>query len=197
MTPPAHEPIDPATFDAGPLAHVESRAADDGRWTLTFVRDLRHPPEKVWAALTEPAQLRRRSPFAPARALTTPGPTTLTMLDGSDAHETGEPLAGEVLEVDPPSVLVYTWGQDVLRWSLAPTDHGTRLTLEHTVDQADWMPKVAAGWHLCLVVGDRVLSGDDIGPIVGEQAMAYGWQDLHDRYAAELAGPDGEGQEAG
>ena len=31
---------------------------DDGRWTLIFVRDLRHPPAAVWAALTQPFQPR-------------------------------------------------------------------------------------------------------------------------------------------
>jgi hypothetical protein len=50
----------------------------------------------------------------------------------------------------------------------------------------DWVAKVAAGWHLCLVVADQLLSGDPVGPIVGEEAMQFGWQDLHDRYAAEL-----------
>ena len=28
------------------------------KWTLILVRDLRHAPEKVWQALTDPAQLR-------------------------------------------------------------------------------------------------------------------------------------------
>jgi hypothetical protein len=48
------------------------------------------------------------------------------------------------------------------------------------------MPKVAAGWHLCLVVADHVLAGETVQPIVGDDAMRYGWQDLHDRYANVL-----------
>jgi len=41
-------------FDPGPLADA-SVAGDAGRWSLIFVRALPHPPEKVWAALTDPA----------------------------------------------------------------------------------------------------------------------------------------------
>src|SRR5262249_277460 len=31
---------------------------DGENWTLILVRELRHPPEKVWQALTDPAHLR-------------------------------------------------------------------------------------------------------------------------------------------
>ena len=31
---------------------------DGEKWTLILVRDLRHSPEKVWQALTDPAHLR-------------------------------------------------------------------------------------------------------------------------------------------
>ena len=48
--------MDRDSFRPGPLAEV-SRVPADGEWDLVFVRDLRHPPEKVWAALTEPEQL--------------------------------------------------------------------------------------------------------------------------------------------
>lgn len=36
------------------LGHLEEV---DGRWRLRFTRRLRHSPEKVWRALTEPVQL--------------------------------------------------------------------------------------------------------------------------------------------
>ena len=48
------------------------------------------------------------------------------------------------------------------------------------------VPKVAAGWHICLVVAERLLDGHPIGPIVGENAMRFGWQALHDAYAERL-----------
>ena len=89
---------------------------------------------------------------------------------------------------EPPSLLEYTWGTDVLRWELAPAGAGTELTLRHTVAGADWLPKAAAGWHLCLAVAERLLDGDPIDPIRGQAAMDFGWQALNDAYAAELSG---------
>ena len=143
------------TFEPGPLAHIECRPSGD-RWTLVFVRDLRHPPEKVWAALTDPAQLREWSPFIADRDLGRPGGATLTMIDGEHAED----LPATVTRAEPPTLLEYTWGKDLLRWELAPKERGTRLTLQHTIEDRDWVPKVAAGWHICLVVAERLLDGD-------------------------------------
>jgi uncharacterized protein YndB with AHSA1/START domain len=168
-------------FDPGPLAAVAAED-DDGRWTLVFTRDFRHEPEKVWAAITEPAQLARWSPFIVDRNLGSAGDATLTMIDGAERVE----MTAMVRRADPPTVLEYTWGDDLLRWELSPIATGTRLVLRHTVAGDHWIPKVAAGWHLCLVVAETVLDGEPIGPIRGGDAMNYGWQDLHDRYADRL-----------
>jgi len=59
------------------------------------------------------------------------------------------------------------------------------------VQAPGWAPKVAAGWHLCLVVLDQLLAGEPIGPIVGQEAMRFDWQDLHDRYAMSFGEMDG------
>ena len=171
----------PTGFEPGPLSDVESRASGD-RWTLGFVRELRHPPEKVWAALTDPAQLREWSPFVADRDLGRPGAATLTMIDG----DVTEDLPAKVTRAEPPRLLEYSWGGDLLRWELTPTDRGTRVTLEHTVEGRDWMPKAAAGWHLCLDVAERLLDGHPVGPIRGGDARNYGWDELNDAYAAKL-----------
>jgi uncharacterized protein YndB with AHSA1/START domain len=171
------------TFDVGPLADVTA-SEDDGRWTLVFVRELRHRPEKVWAALTDPAQLAKWAPFSPDRDLGHTGEATLTMLGGGTAQD----LPASVTRADAPTWLEYTWGDDRLRWELEAIDSGTRLTLHHTVQGPDFLSKVAAGWHLCLVVAERLLDGDEIGPIVGEDARNYGWDRLNESYAEQLAG---------
>ena len=171
------------TFDAGPLANVTARHDHDGRWTLVFVRELHHPPEKVWDALTDPAQLARWSPFSADRNLGRSGDATLTMLGGDVVPD----LPASVTRADAPAVLEYTWGDDRLRWELEAIDSGTRLTLRHTVQGPELLSKVAAGWHLCLVVATHLLDGDPIGPIVGEDARNYGWDRLNDAYAERLA----------
>jgi uncharacterized protein YndB with AHSA1/START domain len=168
-------------LELGPLAHVETRPSG-ARWTLVFVRDLRHPPDKVWGALTDPTQLREWAPFTTDRDLGRPGEATLTMIDG----EAAEDLPATVTRAEPPTLLEYTWGEDLLRWELAPTERGTRLTLQHTIRDHDWVPKVAAGWHICLVVAELLLDRTPFGPVRGEDARNYGWNDLNQAYADAL-----------
>jgi uncharacterized protein YndB with AHSA1/START domain len=169
------------SFEPGPPADVQRRA-DGDRWTLVVVRVLRHPPGRVWAALTERAQLEAWAPFTADRDLGRPGDATLTMIDGDVAED----LPASVRRAEPPALLEYTWGPDLLRWRLEPVDAGTRLTLEHTLDDRDYVPKVAAGWHLCLDVAERLLDGDPVPPIRGEDAKSHGWEQLRDEYAAAL-----------
>ena len=169
------------SFSPSPLAEVTYTAAD-GRWTLAFVRELAHPPEKVWAALTDPEQLREWAPFLADRNLASPGEAMLTMVDGDKAED----LPASVIHAEAPRLLEYSWADDLLRWELEPTGGGTRLTLFHTLEDQDGLPKAAAGWHLCLDVAARLLDGDPVVPIRGEEAREYGWEPLHDHYAERL-----------
>jgi uncharacterized protein YndB with AHSA1/START domain len=45
-------------YAPGPASGAQVRK-DGEKWTLILVRELRHSPEKVWQALTDPVQLRR------------------------------------------------------------------------------------------------------------------------------------------
>ena len=49
-------------YTPGPASGAEVRK-DGEKWTLILVRELRHSPEKVWQALTDPAHLREWAPF--------------------------------------------------------------------------------------------------------------------------------------
>ena len=148
-------------------------------YTLVFTRDLKHPPAKVWAALTDPDQLDAWSPFRPDRDLGTTGPATLVMPEGA--------TTATVTRVDPPHALEDRWDEDFLRWELEEIEGGTRLTLRHTTGGADMLPKLAAGWHICLDVADRLLDGHPVPVVRGEEAKKSGWRELHDAYAAELS----------
>lgn len=165
----------------GPLAEVDCHGTD-GRWTLVFVRELGHPPEKVWSALTDPEQLRRWAPYTADRNLASTGDATLTMVDG-DSSET---LPGAVTRAEPPTLLEHAWGDDTLRWELEPSDRGTRLTLSQTTADKSFITRNAAGWHLCFVVAERLLDGHPVEPVTGEAALDHGWEQLHEAYAAEL-----------
>jgi uncharacterized protein YndB with AHSA1/START domain len=173
--------MDRSSFEPSPLAQAGQEFHDD-KWTLVFVRDFAHPPEKVWAALTEPGQLSQWAPFTTDRDLGTQGAATLTMIDG----DATEDMAAQVMRAEPPRLLEYTWGDDLLRWELEPAGPGTRLTLRHTVQGREWLPKVAAGWHLCLDVAQHLLDGDPVGPIRGADAVHFGWNELNDAYEREF-----------
>ncbi|WP_028924556.1 SRPBCC family protein [Pseudonocardia acaciae] len=174
------------TYHPSPLVPVHRQRSDDG-WTLVFTRDLPHAPEAVWRALTSPDQLRQWSPYTAEHELTAEGAASLSMLDGGG----GEPAAsmdGTVRRYDRPRLLEHAFGDDALRWELTPIEDGTRLVLRHTFAgrDGDWASALAAGWHLCLDVADALLAGAPFGPIVGDQAREYGWDELNERYAKVL-----------
>src|SRR5438552_3659488 len=56
-------------------AQVKKDGVDKDKWTLILVRELRHSPEKVWQALTDPAQLHEWAPFVVDGSLGTVGAT--------------------------------------------------------------------------------------------------------------------------
>ena len=171
-------------YRPGPAGRVTAEK-DGDRWTLVFVRELAHPPRSVWSALTDAEELRGWAPFDADRDLGRTGAATLTMA-GGDGSEVSQVV---VRHAEPERLLEYTWDQDLLRWELEPTPTGTRLTLRHTVEDPEWIPRVASGWHICIDVADLMLSGRAVGRIVAEEAKAHGWEDLHAAYAALLGAP--------
>ncbi|WP_127503424.1 SRPBCC domain-containing protein [Actinoplanes solisilvae] len=151
-------------------------------WTLIFVRELRHPPAVVWEALTDPVELEQWAPFSAARDLDQPGATVLTMDDGDERVD----LPAEVRVVEPPAVLEYSWGADLLRWELEAYGEGTRLTLRHTLVEPTDPASVATGWHLCVAALQRLLDGDPHGVIRGRDALDHGFAALREAYAEML-----------
>ncbi|HMH07115.1 MAG TPA: SRPBCC domain-containing protein, partial [Terriglobales bacterium] len=54
--------IERVQYTPGPASGAQVRKEGE-TWTLILVRELRHSPEKVWQALTDPAQLSEWAPF--------------------------------------------------------------------------------------------------------------------------------------
>ena len=147
---------------------------DGEKWTLILVRELRHAPEKVWQALTDPAQLREWAPFEADGSLATVGATVNLTWVG-----TGKPQLTTVTRADAPDVLAY----GDIRWELKASDGGTRLTLWHKIDRR-FVSWGAAGWHIAFDVLDRFLAVSPIGRMAGGDAMRFeGWQRLNAEYA--------------
>jgi uncharacterized protein YndB with AHSA1/START domain len=155
------------------------------RPAVRLERTLQDPPAVVWRALTEREQLRAWFPcdviveggrLAVGARLTFPFPAEVIDMT----------LTGEVLELDEPHRLAFTWGEETLRFELAAEGSGTRLVL---VDElpAGAAARNAAGWDVCL---DR---------LAGLEPAADAWRPRFDAYVAAFAptlGPQ-EGPPAG
>ena len=172
-------------YTPGPAAGAEVRK-DGEKWTLVLVRELAHPPAKVWAALTDPAQLREWAPYDADRDLGAVGTATLTTVGAPQPHVTET----KITHADAPNVLEFNWGGQDIRWQLEPVGaKRTRLTLWHAIDRR-YIAMGAAGWHVCLDIMERALDGDPIGRIVGGDAMKFdGWHRLHGEYAKQFGAP--------
>ncbi|WP_225732460.1 MULTISPECIES: SRPBCC family protein [unclassified Nocardia] len=167
-----------SNYRPSPLQRVEL-VDDGGRWSLVFHRQFPQAPDSVWAALTEPDELREWAPYTADRSLAAVGPVTLFMTDGTE-------LPGEVSAAQSPTRLEFTWGGDLLRWELRASDTGTALTLTHRLPERGAAAMMAAGWHICLDVAAELLAGSPIGPIIGMAAMAHGWPELNAQYSERL-----------
>ena len=181
---------DRVKYTPGPASGAQVRK-DGEKWTLVLIRELRHSPDKVWQALTDPAQLREWAPFDAGGSLSTVGTTVnLTTVGAPTPHVTET----TVTRADAPRLLVYNWGDFDVRWELEASAGGTRLTLWTSIDRR-YISMGAAGWHICLDVLDHLLSGAPIGRIVGPEAMKFGgWQRLHAEYAKQFDQPAASGR---
>ena len=166
--------IDREQYVPSPLRGVGVEKGGD-KWTLILVRELRHSPEKVWQALTDPVQLREWAPFVVDASLGATGTVNLTWVG------TPKPIETKVTRVEALKALEY----GDIRWELEASGTGTRLTLWHSIDRG-YITWGAAGWHIALDVLDHLLDGAPIGRIVGADAMKFGWQQLVGEYAKEF-----------
>ena len=168
--------VDHSHYAPGPAVGAQIRK-DGDKWTLILVRELRHPPERVWQALTDPAQLREWAPFDAEGSLDTAGATVkLTWVGTAQVTET------RVTRADAPERLEY----GDMRWELEPLSSGTRLTLWHKIDRR-FISMGAAGWHIGFDVMDRFLAGQPIGRMVAGDALKFGgWQRLNAEYAQQF-----------
>jgi uncharacterized protein YndB with AHSA1/START domain len=119
---------------------------DTSAETLSVVleREIPHPPEKIWRALTQPhliAEWLMKNDFKPQ----VDHKFSLTAEWGS--------VDCQVLEVEPNRTLAYTWGDSrlssIVTWTLSPAGAGTRLRMEQTgfrPDQPRYFQGAQAGW---------------------------------------------------
>jgi len=120
--------------------------------TVVVERELTHPPEKIWRALTQPhliAEWLMKNDFAPVVG-------HRFNLSG----DWGGVLDCEVLAIEPNKTLSYTWDfahadaaynlKSIVTFTLTPTPAGTRLRMEQSgfrPDQRQAFGGANAGWQ--------------------------------------------------
>ena len=169
-------------YAPGPATGARVEKTGD-RWTLVLVRELHHPPEKVWRALTDPDELRQWAPYDSDKNLGRAGTqVTLTTVGAPSPHV----VQTTVKRADAPNELEFEWGGGDLRWELRPHGSGTRLTLWAKIDRR-YVAMGAAGWHICLDVLGHLLDGDAIGRMAGVDVLQFeGWQRLNAEYGKQF-----------
>jgi uncharacterized protein YndB with AHSA1/START domain len=132
--------------------------------TLVIEREISHPQEKVWRALTEGPLIEQwlmSNDFKPVvghrftfRATPVPGWSGI--------------IESEVLVVEPPSRLVYSWGTlglgTAVTFRLTPTETGTHLRMEQSgfgPDQDANYKGAKYGWQKFLGNLDHVVERMD------------------------------------
>ena len=128
-----------------------TKAAAEAR-SVVVERDIAHPPEKLWRALTQPHLIEEwlmKNDFSPVVG-------HRFNLRG----EWGGVLDCEVLAIEPPKTLSYTWNfshddtafnlTSVVTFTLTPTPSGTHLRMEQTgfrPDQRQAFGGARQGWE--------------------------------------------------
>ena len=126
------------------------------------VRHVRHydaTPEEVWAALTEPEQVKNWL-----------------------AAMTIEPQAGGRVTFE------YTWEKrapSVVRIELSPEGNGTQLVLDHSRIDVGAATSIAAGWHMHLDALESLLAGSPQTPAEWNPRHE-GLVGLYEEHAKEL-----------
>ncbi len=133
--------------------------------SVVIERDLAHPPEKIWRALTQPhliAEWLMQNDFKPAMG------HRFNLRTQAYGDWNGV-IDCEVLAIEPNKTLSYTWesGNGPLRvttvvtWTLTPTDTGTHLRMEQSGFRSDQPQNYAGakyGWQNFLAKLEQVLA---------------------------------------
>jgi hypothetical protein len=152
--------------DMSETMHAELRD-EAGRPALRFQRTLAHPPERVWRALTDDAELADWHP-TPFKLEPTVG-GAVSFISTSAAPPMPD---GTVTACEP---------------EIEPDPRGSRLTLTHTFDDRFKAARDAAGWHLCL---DALSATLDHAVTTAPEDADYppaAWRELNGEYEQRFA----------
>ena len=127
--------------------------------SVVVEREIAHPPEKIWRALTQPHLIQEwlmKSDFKPA------------VDHRFNFRADWGSVDCRVLEIEPHRTLSYSWAayglESVVTWTLTPTGAGTQLRMEQSgfrPDQEQAYQGAQYGWRQFLTKLEQVLARAD------------------------------------
>ena len=141
--------------------------AEDGTRSVVVERDIAHPPERIWRALTQPhliAEWLMKNDFKPVAGhrftlSRTPKPEVNIVVDC------------QVLHIEPERSLTYSWNafdlESVVTFTLTPTPTGTHLRIEQSgfpPEQKAALKGANASWPHMLAALEALLTRADPQP---------------------------------
>jgi uncharacterized protein YndB with AHSA1/START domain len=127
--------------------------------SLVVEREMPHPPEKIWRALTQPHLIEEwlmKNDFKPVVG------------HSFNLRADWGVVDCQVLAVEPNKTVSYTWGayglESVVTWTLTPTSTGTHLRMEQSgfrPDQQQAYQGAKGGWQQFVGGLERVAAGLD------------------------------------
>jgi uncharacterized protein YndB with AHSA1/START domain len=151
----------------------------ENRPALRFERRLSHPVEVVWRAITESDELEHWFPSRVEVDELRPGAEMTFRFESMPLKDEPMTMSGQVTEFQPPRLFAFTWGEDHLRFELAPvadSDDACLLRLTVLLDAQDKAARDGAGWHVCLDRLEARLDGS------GESGAGEDWRGLYAEY---------------
>jgi uncharacterized protein YndB with AHSA1/START domain len=137
--------------------------------SVVIEREMAHPPEKIWRALTQPhliAEWLMKSDFKPV------ADHRFTLRAEPNPHWDGI-VDCRVLEIEPNRTLSYSWDAlglaSVVTWTLTPMGAGTLLRMEQSgfrQDQEQNYQGAKYGWRQFFGKLEQVLAGMDEGSTI-------------------------------
>jgi uncharacterized protein YndB with AHSA1/START domain len=125
--------------------------------SVVVEREIPHPPEKIWRALTQPHLIEEwlmKTDFKPA------------VDHRFNLSADWGTVDCQVMAVEPNKTLSYSWAamglESVVTWTLTPTDAGTHLRMEQSgfrPDQQQAYMGAKYGWQKFFANLERVVGG--------------------------------------
>lgn len=146
------------------LAGVETLYRMD--WNRAYPQSV----QQVWTAISDQNEISAWMKY----------PTKLDLRPGGIIHiefSSQGSLEGIVCNVEPLRLLVYAWGDSLVKWELDVAPESTKLHLAHSGVRPELAAGLGAGWHAFL---------DQLEDYLDGSSRPNRYRELKNRYEAEL-----------